>query len=101
MVGTIPDEYMTPYFWKGAKWLRGLEFMSQDRPGFWDGVTIDAEEQGWVMQVEVVERGLKITATEDAVPYYLLCQKSAWSPRHEWYAGFMLAIEQQHEVLMG
>jgi hypothetical protein len=58
------------------------------------GVTTDAEEQGWVMQVQGVERGLKITATEDAVPYYLLCQKSAWSPRHEWYAGFMLAVEQ-------
>ena len=25
---------MTPYFWKGAKWLRGLEFMPFDRPGF-------------------------------------------------------------------
>jgi len=59
------------------------------------GVTIDAEEQGWVMQVEAVESGLKITATEVAVPYYLLCQKSAWSPRHEWYAGFMLAVEQE------
>lgn len=59
------------------------------------GVTIDAEEQGWVMQVEAVEHGLKITATEDAVPYYLFCHKSVWSPRHEWYAGFMLAIEQE------
>ena len=24
------------YLWKGAKWLRGLEFMAQDRPGFWE-----------------------------------------------------------------
>lgn len=24
------------YFWKSAKWLRGLEFMSGDRPGFWE-----------------------------------------------------------------
>ncbi len=24
------------YFWKSAKWLRGLEFRSQDRPGFWE-----------------------------------------------------------------
>lgn len=24
------------YFWKSAKWIRGLEFMSQDRPGFWE-----------------------------------------------------------------
>ncbi len=24
------------YFWKSAKWLRGLEFMAQDKPGFWE-----------------------------------------------------------------
>ncbi|MGQ9600743.1 MAG: sulfite oxidase-like oxidoreductase [Anaerolineae bacterium] len=24
------------YFWKSAKWVRGLEFMAQDRPGFWE-----------------------------------------------------------------
>lgn len=38
VVGHIPgrDELQTPYFWKGAKWLRGLEFKSQDKPGFWE-----------------------------------------------------------------
>lgn len=30
------------YFWKSAKWLRALEFMAQDRPGFW-------EERGYHM----------------------------------------------------
>jgi DMSO/TMAO reductase YedYZ molybdopterin-dependent catalytic subunit len=24
------------YFWKSAKWLRGLEFIDKDRPGFWE-----------------------------------------------------------------
>ncbi len=24
------------YFWKSAKWVRGLEFMAEDRPGFWE-----------------------------------------------------------------
>jgi DMSO/TMAO reductase YedYZ molybdopterin-dependent catalytic subunit len=24
------------YFWKSAKWVRGLEFMRGDRPGFWE-----------------------------------------------------------------
>ena len=24
------------YFWKSAKWLRGLEFMNGDHPGFWE-----------------------------------------------------------------
>jgi DMSO/TMAO reductase YedYZ molybdopterin-dependent catalytic subunit len=24
------------YFWKCAKWLRGLELLSADQPGFWE-----------------------------------------------------------------
>jgi len=24
------------YFWKSVKWVRGLEFMAQDRPGYWE-----------------------------------------------------------------
>ena len=24
------------YLWKGGKWLRGLEFLSEDKPGFWE-----------------------------------------------------------------
>lgn len=24
------------YFWKSAKWVTGLEFMDEDRPGFWE-----------------------------------------------------------------
>lgn len=24
------------YFWKSAKWLRGLEFIEHERPGFWE-----------------------------------------------------------------
>jgi DMSO/TMAO reductase YedYZ molybdopterin-dependent catalytic subunit len=37
VVGNIPGtEYMTPYFWKGGKWIRGLEFMASDRLGFWE-----------------------------------------------------------------
>ena len=38
VVGAIPgrDELASPYLWKGAKWLRGLEFMSSDHLGFWE-----------------------------------------------------------------
>ena len=38
VVGFIPGEadLVTPYFWKGAKWLRSLEFMRGDRRGFWE-----------------------------------------------------------------
>ena len=33
-----PLRLMVPkrYFWKSAKWLRGLEFVAEDRPGFWE-----------------------------------------------------------------
>jgi DMSO/TMAO reductase YedYZ molybdopterin-dependent catalytic subunit len=24
------------YFWKSAKWVDGLEFTAEDRPGFWE-----------------------------------------------------------------
>lgn len=24
------------YFWKSAKWIRGIEFIDQDHPGFWE-----------------------------------------------------------------
>jgi len=38
VVGYIParEGLETPYFWKGAKWLRSLEFMTRDRRGFWE-----------------------------------------------------------------
>ena len=25
------------YAWKSAKWVRGLDFMAEDRPGYWEG----------------------------------------------------------------
>ena len=38
IVGALPgrEGLIVPYFWKGAKWLRGLEFLQRDRPGFWE-----------------------------------------------------------------
>jgi len=24
------------YFWKSAKWVTGIEFVKDDRPGFWE-----------------------------------------------------------------
>jgi DMSO/TMAO reductase YedYZ molybdopterin-dependent catalytic subunit len=38
VVGHIPSQnnLESPYLWKGAKWLRSLEFMPQDRRGFWE-----------------------------------------------------------------
>ncbi len=49
VVGFIPGrtDLMTPYFWKGAKWLRGLEFLSDDRPGFWERAGYHNEGDVW------------------------------------------------------
>jgi DMSO/TMAO reductase YedYZ molybdopterin-dependent catalytic subunit len=35
------------YFWKSAKWLRGIEFMPQDRPGFWEGYGYHMRGDPW------------------------------------------------------
>jgi len=58
----IPPEHGWPlrlfvphlYFWKSAKWVRGLEFMHGDRPGFWEqygyhmrGDPWQEERYGW------------------------------------------------------
>lgn len=49
VIGNIPgrDDLKVPYFWKGAKWLRGLEFMSQDRLGFWEQAGYHNEADVW------------------------------------------------------
>jgi DMSO/TMAO reductase YedYZ molybdopterin-dependent catalytic subunit len=49
VVGYIPgrEDLMTPYFWKGAKWLRGLEFLKNDRPGFWEQAGYHNEADIW------------------------------------------------------
>jgi DMSO/TMAO reductase YedYZ molybdopterin-dependent catalytic subunit len=49
VVGHIPDQedLKTPYFWKGAKWLRGLQFLAHDRPGFWEQAGYHNEADVW------------------------------------------------------
>jgi len=48
VVGAIPQsELKTPYFWKGAKWLRGLEFRVDDQPGFWERAGYHNEADIW------------------------------------------------------
>jgi DMSO/TMAO reductase YedYZ molybdopterin-dependent catalytic subunit len=48
VVGQIPGtDYTTPYFWKGGKWVRGLEFMAQDRLGFWEQAGYHNDADVW------------------------------------------------------
>jgi DMSO/TMAO reductase YedYZ molybdopterin-dependent catalytic subunit len=35
------------YFWKGPKWLRGLEFLTHDQPGFWERYGYHNDADPW------------------------------------------------------
>jgi DMSO/TMAO reductase YedYZ molybdopterin-dependent catalytic subunit len=38
------------YFWKSAKWLRGLELLDRDRPGFWERYGYHNDADPWQEQ---------------------------------------------------
>jgi DMSO/TMAO reductase YedYZ molybdopterin-dependent catalytic subunit len=38
------------YFWKSAKWLRGLQFLANDRPGFWERYGYHNDADPWLEQ---------------------------------------------------
>ncbi len=40
----------TKYFWKSAKWLRGLELSAVDRPGFWERYGYHNDADFWQEQ---------------------------------------------------
>jgi len=50
VAGALPSQRSESdrYLWKGGKWLRALEFMAEDRPGFW-------EQAGYSMSAKVWE----------------------------------------------
>jgi DMSO/TMAO reductase YedYZ molybdopterin-dependent catalytic subunit len=51
----LPSEHGGPcrlvvphlYFWKSAKWLRGIEFIEKDRPGFWENYGYHLRGDPW------------------------------------------------------
>lgn len=52
VVGSFADrsEKKTAYFWKGGKWLRGLEFRANDQLGFWERNGYNNEADPWKEQ---------------------------------------------------
>ena len=52
VVGSYPDrsESWNAYFWKGGKWLRGLEFRATDQLGFWERNGYHNEADPWKEQ---------------------------------------------------
>jgi DMSO/TMAO reductase YedYZ molybdopterin-dependent catalytic subunit len=39
----VPDRYA----WKSVKWLRGVEFLAEDRPGFWESFGYSSAADPW------------------------------------------------------
>jgi DMSO/TMAO reductase YedYZ molybdopterin-dependent catalytic subunit len=52
LIGVIPgrNDLKDVYLWKGAKWLRGLEFLVNDQPGFWERAGYHNEGDIWEEQ---------------------------------------------------
>jgi DMSO/TMAO reductase YedYZ molybdopterin-dependent catalytic subunit len=52
VIGAIPgrSDLKDIYLWKGGKWLRGLEFLSADRLGFWEQAGYHNEADVWEEQ---------------------------------------------------
>jgi DMSO/TMAO reductase YedYZ molybdopterin-dependent catalytic subunit len=52
VIGAIPDrdDLKEPYLWKGAKWIRSLEFTNSDRPGFWERAGYHNDADIWKEQ---------------------------------------------------
>ncbi|MBV8082875.1 MAG: sulfite oxidase-like oxidoreductase [Candidatus Eremiobacteraeota bacterium] len=44
-----PSRLVVPhlYFWKSAKWIRGLRLMDQDQPGFWESLGYNMHGDPW------------------------------------------------------
>lgn len=52
VIGTFADrsEEKSAYFWKGGKWLRGIEFRATDQLGFWERLGYHNEADPWQEQ---------------------------------------------------
>ncbi len=47
-----PARLLVPhlYFWKSAKWVRGIELLHEDRPGFWERYGYHNRADPWLEQ---------------------------------------------------
>ncbi|MEW5985650.1 MAG: sulfite oxidase-like oxidoreductase [Chloroflexota bacterium] len=52
VIGSFADRHedKSAYFWKGGKWLRGLEFRATDQLGFWERNGYNNEADPWKEQ---------------------------------------------------
>lgn len=50
LISAEKEDLKDVYLWKGAKWLRGLEFMTTDRLGFWEAQGYHNQGDVWKEQ---------------------------------------------------
>lgn len=47
----------------------------------------------WQMQITPVERGVQVTAFEEATPFYVLSDQADVAPHHIWHRNYYLSVE--------
>ncbi len=47
----------------------------------------------WCMDIQAVDKGLKVKAFDEAIPFYLLSKDAKLATRHTWYRNFYLSLE--------
>ncbi|MBI1742749.1 amylo-alpha-1,6-glucosidase [Candidatus Acetothermia bacterium] len=48
----------------------------------------------WQMQIATANHGLRVTAYDGAMPFYLLSDRADATPKHDWYRDFFLSVEE-------
>ena len=49
----------------------------------------------WQMNIEPVEKGIRVVAFDGATPFFLKSASATFEPRHEWYQNFFLPAERE------
>jgi predicted glycogen debranching enzyme len=50
---------------------------------------------GWQMHIASIEKGMRVTAFDGAVPFFLRSGSASFQARHEWYRDFLLPAERE------
>ncbi len=49
----------------------------------------------WRMGIEPVEKGVRVTAFDGAVPFFIRCAQAMYEPQHVWYRDFYFSHENE------
>ncbi|MCU0547744.1 MAG: amylo-alpha-1,6-glucosidase [Leptolyngbya sp. Prado105] len=49
---------------------------------------------GWQMEINPIDQGLKLSAYPEATPFFLICRGATVTKADDWYYGFDLAVER-------